>query len=75
MAFLFATALPGTLNTFTIERTEIDADHSQLHLTQGDCRFEFTIGKSIRRDGEWRAVPVAPFVKANEPGPEFGIRQ
>ena len=51
VAFLFATALPGTLNTFTIERTEIDADHSRLHLVRGDCRFELTIGKSIRRDG------------------------
>jgi hypothetical protein len=75
VAFLFATALPGTLNTFTIERTEIDADHSRLHLVRGDCRFELTIGKSIRRDGEWRAVPVAPFVKANEPRLEFEIRK
>ena len=64
VAFLFMTALPGDLNRFTIERTEIDADHSRLHLTQGNCRFELTIGKSIRRDGEWQAVSVAPFVKS-----------
>ena len=64
VAFLFAIGLPGDLNRFTIERTEIDPDHSRLHLTQGNCRFELTIGKSIRRDGEWRAVSVAPFVKS-----------
>jgi len=64
VAFLFMTALPGELNRFTIERTEIDADHSRLHLTQGNCRFELTIGKSVRRDGEWQAVSVAPFVKS-----------
>jgi hypothetical protein len=75
VAFLFAIGLPGDLNRFTIERTDIDEAHSRLHLVRGDCRFELTIGKSIRRDGEWRAVPVAPFVKANEPGPEFGIRK
>jgi hypothetical protein len=67
VAFLFMTALPGDLNRFTIERTEIDADHSRLHLTQGNCRFELTVSKSIRRDGQWQAVAVAPFVKTEQP--------
>jgi len=75
VAFLFAIGLPGGLNRFTIERTDIDDAHSRLHLVRGDCRFELTIGKSIRRDGEWRAVSVAPFVKANQPGTGIQLRK
>src|SRR5437016_13879031 len=63
VAFLFAIGLPGDLNRFTIERTDIDDAHSRLHLVRGDCRFELTIGKSIRRDGEWRAVADVRFVE------------
>jgi hypothetical protein len=75
VTFLFATGLPGDLNRFVIDRTDIDDERSRLHLTQGDCRFELTISKSARSDGRWQAVAVVPFVKANEPKARIQIRR
>jgi hypothetical protein len=56
----FLTGLPGDLNKFVIERTDLDASSSRLHLTRDDCRFELTVGMSILRDGQWVALPLAP---------------
>lgn len=75
IAFIFATGLPGGINRFVIERTDIDDDRSQFHFTHGDCRFELTIAKAVRHDGRWLAVPVAPFVKANEPKARIQIQR
>jgi hypothetical protein len=58
--FSFVTALPGDLNRFVIERTDLDATRRRLYFTRGDCRFELTIGRSISRDGQWISVPLAP---------------
>jgi hypothetical protein len=58
--FSFVTALPGDLNRFVIERTDLDADRRRLYFTRGDCRFELTISRSISRDGQWISVPLAP---------------
>jgi hypothetical protein len=58
--FSFVTALPGDLNRFVIERTDLDANRRRLYFTRGDCRFELTIGRSISRDGQWISIPLAP---------------
>ena len=59
--FTFLTGLPGDLNRFVIERTDIDDDHGRLHFTRGDCRYEITIGASDFTNGAWVARPVAPY--------------
>jgi hypothetical protein len=61
-ALSFVTPLPGDLNMFVLERTDLDANRSRLHLTRGDCRWELTIGQSLRpqRDTRWVALPLAP---------------
>jgi hypothetical protein len=58
--FSFLTSLPGDLNRFVIERTDIDAIRRRLYFTRGDCRFELTISRSISRDGQWLSVPLTP---------------
>jgi hypothetical protein len=58
--FLFVTGLPGDLNRFVIERTDLDENHSRLSFERGGCRWELTVGQSIRRNREWVAVPLAP---------------
>jgi hypothetical protein len=57
--FSFVTALPGDLNRFVIERTDLDTNHGRLYFTRGDCRFEFTVSQSVLRNGEWISVPLA----------------
>jgi hypothetical protein len=63
------------LNRFIIERVEIDDDHSRLHFSRGDCRFELTVGKSVRQDDQWVAVPVALFLNAEQPKIRIQIQQ
>jgi hypothetical protein len=57
--FAFLTPLPGDLNRFVIERTDLDANRQRLYFTRGDCRFELTVNQSILRNGEWISVPLA----------------
>jgi hypothetical protein len=58
----FLRPLPGDLNKFVIERTDLDENRSRLHLTRGDCRWELTVSQSLRpqRDTRWIALPLAP---------------
>jgi hypothetical protein len=56
----FLTGLPGNLNRFVIERTDLDANRRRLYFTHGDCRFELTISQSVLRGGEWILVSLAP---------------
>jgi hypothetical protein len=58
--FSFLTGLPGDLNRFVIERTDLDANRSRLSFTRGDCQFELTVSQSLRRHGHWVALPIAP---------------
>jgi hypothetical protein len=60
--FSFLTALPGDLNRFVIERTDLDANRQRLYFSRGNCRFELTINQSVLRDGEWTSVPLVPVV-------------
>jgi hypothetical protein len=60
IVFVFLTGLPGDLNRFVIERTNLDANRSRLSFARGDCRWELTVGQSALRDGEWLALPLAP---------------
>jgi hypothetical protein len=60
IVFVFLTGLPGDLNRFVIERSNLDANRSRLSFARGDCRWELTVGQSVLRDGEWLALPLAP---------------
>jgi hypothetical protein len=60
ITFFFATGLPGNLNRFVIERTDIDDDHSRLYLTGADCRFEITVGADVLHNDTWVARSIAP---------------
>jgi hypothetical protein len=55
----FLTGLPGDLNRFVIERTDLDMNHGRLYFARGECRFELTVSQSVLRDGEWISVPLA----------------
>jgi hypothetical protein len=65
--FSFVTGLPGDLNRFVIERTDLDAIRRRLYFTRGDCRFELTISRSVSRDGQWLSVPLAPIPPRLQP--------
>jgi hypothetical protein len=60
ITFSFPTDLPGDVNRFVIERSDVDDDHARFYFVRDACRFELTIGKSVLRGGEWFAVPLAP---------------
>jgi hypothetical protein len=60
ITFSFLTGLPGDLNRFVIERTDLDANRSRLYFMRGDCRFELTVSQSVLRDGQWVSLPLAP---------------
>jgi hypothetical protein len=60
ITFAFLVPLPGDLNRFVIERTDLDEYHSRLSFTRDDCRWELTLGQSVRRNGQWIALPLAP---------------
>jgi hypothetical protein len=64
--FLFLTGLPGDLNRFVIERTNLGANRQRLYFSRGDCRFELTASQSILRDGAWVSVPLAPTAPPKE---------
>jgi hypothetical protein len=60
IVFVFLTGLPGDLNRFVIERTNLDANRSRLYFMRDDCRFELMVSQSVLRDGQWLALPLAP---------------
>jgi hypothetical protein len=60
IVFVFLTGLPGDLNRFVIERTNLDANQSRLYFMRDDCRFELMVSQSVLRDGKWLALPLAP---------------
>jgi hypothetical protein len=59
LRFSFLRGLPGDLNRFVIERSDLDANRRRLYFTHGDCRFELTISQSVLRGSEWISVPLA----------------
>jgi hypothetical protein len=73
-AMAFFAPLPGALNSFVLEGSDLDASHARVYLTKDDCRFEFTISQSVMHDGQWMALPLRPAdedktVKEAEPRP------
>jgi len=59
LALSFLTNLPGDLNRFVIERSDVDQYHARLYLVRDECRFELSVSKSVRRGDQWAAVPLA----------------
>ena len=59
-AMAFLAPLPGGLNTFVLEGSDLDPSHGRIYLTKDDCRFEFTISQSVLHDGQWIALPLRP---------------
>jgi hypothetical protein len=55
-AMAFFAPLPGELNTFVLEGSELDGSHARIYLTKDDCRFEFTISQSVLHYGQWTAL-------------------
>jgi hypothetical protein len=58
--FAFFAPLPGELNKFVLEGSDLDGSHARIYLTKDDCRFEFTISQSVRHDLQWTALPLRP---------------
>jgi hypothetical protein len=59
-AMAFFAPLPGDLNKFVMEGSDLDDTHARIYLTKDDCRFEFTISQSAMRDRQWTALPLRP---------------
>jgi hypothetical protein len=59
-AMAFFAPLPGGLNEFVLEGSDLDGSHARIYLTKDDCRFEFTISQSVMHDGQWMALPLRP---------------
>jgi len=57
-AMAFFAPLPGELNKFVMEGSDLDPSHARISLTKDDCRFEFTVSQSTLRDGQWLALPL-----------------
>jgi hypothetical protein len=70
LTLAFATNLPGDLNRFAIERSDVDNHQARFYLVRDDCRFELRISKLLRRGEEWVAVPLAatPPPRGQPPG-------
>jgi hypothetical protein len=68
-AVAFFAPLPGELNKFVLEGSDLDASHARIYLTKDDCRFEFTISQSVMRDFQWTNLPLRP-VPDVRPAPE-----
>jgi hypothetical protein len=60
ITFSFPTNLPGVLNHFVIERSDIDDDHARLYFIKGECRFEIVLAGSVLSDGQWVSRSIAP---------------
>jgi len=74
LRFSFLTALPGGLNRFMIERTDLDANRRRLYFTHADCRFELTISQSVLRGGEWISVPLVPIPGEGRSAGSHGVK-
>jgi hypothetical protein len=59
-ALAFFAPLPGELNKFVLEGSDLDGSRARIHLTKDDCRFEFTISQSVLHDFKWIALPLRP---------------
>ncbi len=59
-AMAFFAPLPGELNKFVLEGSDLDPSHARIVLTKDDCRFEFTISQSVRQKSQWIALPLRP---------------
>jgi hypothetical protein len=59
-AVAFFAPLPGELNKFILEGSDLDGSHARIYLTKDDCRFEFTISQSVMRDFQWMTLPLHP---------------
>jgi hypothetical protein len=59
-AMAFFTPLPGELNKFVMEGSDLDSTHAGVVLTKDDCRFEFTVSQSVMHNGQWIALPLRP---------------
>jgi hypothetical protein len=59
-AMAFFAPLPGDLNKFVMEGSDLDETHGRIYLTRDDCRFEFTISQSAMHDRQWTALPLRP---------------
>lgn len=56
VSFIFLGALPGDLNRFAIERDDINRYQGRLLFTNATCRFQITVGGSVKSGVEW--VPM-----------------
>jgi hypothetical protein len=68
-AMAFFAPLPGELNKFVLEGTDLDESHARIYLTKNDCRFEFTISQSAIRNGKSVPIPLRPLPDGAEAGP------
>jgi hypothetical protein len=68
-AMAFFAPLPGELNKFVLEGTDLDESHARIYLTKNDCRFEFTISQSDIRDGKPVPIPFRPPPDRAKTGP------
>jgi hypothetical protein len=59
-ALAFFAPLPGELNKFVLQSSDLDGSHARIYLTKDDCRFEFTISQSVLHDFQWTALPLRP---------------
>jgi hypothetical protein len=59
-AVAFFAPLPGELNKFVLEGSDLDESHGRIYLTKDDCRFEFTISQSVMRNLQWTTLPLRP---------------
>jgi len=69
VAMAFFGPLPGELNKFVLDGTDLDDYHARIYLTKDDCRFEFTINQSAIRDGKSVPIPLRPLTDRAETGP------
>jgi len=60
ITFSFPTDLPGDLNRFVIERSDIDDHHARFYFMRGECRFEIIFAGSVLSDGQWASRQIAP---------------
>ena len=73
-AMAFFAPLPGELNKFVLEGADLDPSHGRISLTKEDCRFEFTISQSVRRNSQWIALPLRPIPDGESDKPATSAR-
>jgi hypothetical protein len=54
--FTFLRGLPGGLNSFAIERNDLNSQEARLYFEQDGCRFQMTLSGSRKFGPEW--VPL-----------------